>query len=98
MRTVQGWRKAAAVLERWRRNLVTVAVRLKRPRVIDIAPVDYVSGEPLSPEGIPKQRFKGKLVFFTPDDVTLRRPSGALLVIDTYELESLSDGKTRVVP
>jgi hypothetical protein len=98
VRTVQGWRKAAATLERWRRNLTRVEVRLKRPRVIDIVPVDYLSGEPSSREGIPQQRFQGKLVFFTKDDATLRRPAGALLIIDTYEVESLTDGKTRVVP
>jgi len=35
------------------------------------------------------------LIFFTKDDVTVRRPPGAILVIDSYEIAAISDGKTR---
>lgn len=98
MRTIRGWTKAQRNLESWRKRLTTVEVLLKRPRPIDATPVDFASGEPVEPAGTPKRKFRAKLIFFTRDDVTLRRPSGALLVVDTYELDSLSDGKTRVVP
>jgi len=35
------------------------------------------------------------LIYFTEDDVTIRRSSGAILVIDSYEIATISDGKTR---
>jgi hypothetical protein len=98
MRTVEGWKKAQPALERWRRKLVRLDVTLKRARVIDVVPVDFITGEPIVREGQAKKKFKAELIYFTRDDITLRRPSGALLVVDTYELEALSDGKTRVVP
>ena len=41
----------------------------------------------------PAVKFRGQLIFFTKDDVTIRRPSGAILVIDNYEIAALSDGK-----
>jgi hypothetical protein len=98
MRTIQGWRKAKPQLERWRRSLARLRVTLKRARPVDATAVDLASGEPFAPGGEPQSRFRAQLVYFTAADLTLRRPSGALLVIDTYELESLSDGKSRVVP
>lgn len=98
MRTVKGWVKARRVLEEWRRNLTDLQVVLRSPRAIDITPVDFVAGEPVAAKDIPRKKFKAKLIFFTRDDATVRRPSGALLVIDTYELESLADRKTRVEP
>ncbi len=30
------------------------------------------------------------------DDVTIRRPSGAILIIDNYEIAAISDSKTRL--
>ena len=98
MRTIHGWRKARAVLERWRRNLATVRVALKNPRVIDIVPVDFTTVERVERRGRARRRFAGKLVYFTAADATVRRPSGALLVIDTYEIASLAAGKTRIIP
>jgi hypothetical protein len=98
MRTIQGWRKARPQLERWRRSLARLRVSLKRARPVDATAVDLASGEPIAPGGPPQSRFRAQLVYFTPADATLRRPSGALLVIDTYELDSLTDGKTRVLP
>jgi len=98
MRTIHGWKKARPALEAWRKKLASVQVVLKQPRAIDIVPVDFISGEPVVREGQAKKKFRGQLIYFTADDATLRRPSGALLVVDTYELESLSDGKTRVLP
>jgi len=98
MRTVHGWKKARPVLEGWRKKLLSLQVVLKQPRVIEIVPVDFSSGEPAGREGQQKKKFRAQLVYVTGDDATLRRPAGALLVIDTYELESLSDGTTRVLP
>lgn len=98
MRTVTGWKKARGVLEAWRKKLASLQVTLKRPRAIDIVPVDFITGEPVAHAGQPRRTFRAQLVYFTPDDATLRRPKGALLVVDTYELESLSDGRTTVQP
>jgi len=43
-----------------------------------------VSGEPVEREGTPTNRFCGQVVYFTNADVTVRLPSGAILVIDNY--------------
>lgn len=98
MRTINGWKKAKRKLEAWRKKLTPVRVALKRPRAVDAQAVDLASGEPVEPAGALKSKFQARLIFFTGADVTLRRPSGAVLIIDTYELEWLSDGKTRVAP
>jgi hypothetical protein len=37
-RTVRGWREARTHLERWRKDLKTLTVELKQPRVIDLVP------------------------------------------------------------
>jgi len=97
-RTIHSWKQARALLERWRKRLLTVDVELRQARVIDVVPIDFVSGEPVERLGTPKQRFRGQLIYFTSADVTIRRPSGAVLVIDTYELVAISDGKTRLEP
>jgi hypothetical protein len=97
-KTVHGWKRAKRLLERWRRNLPTLQVEIKQPRVIDVVPIDFVGGEPVEREGKPTSRFRGQLVYFTKDDVTIRRPSGAILVVDSYEVNSLSDGKTHLEP
>lgn len=98
MKTIRGWRNARATLERWRRNLTTVSVTLRNPRVIDALSVDFITGEPLERRGAAKKRFSGKLIYFTADDAIVRRPPGALLVIDTYEIEWLAARGTRVIP
>ena len=77
---------------------IQVQVELKRPRVIDATSIDFVSGEPVERAGTPGKRFRGQLIYFTSADVTIRRPSGANLVIDIYEIVALSDGKIRVEP
>ena len=41
-------------------------------------------------EGHPTNKFLGQLIFFTGSDVTIRRPSGAILVIDNYEIVALT--------
>ena len=97
-KTVHGWREAGALLERWRKGLTTLTVELKQPRVIDVVPIDFVSGEPIEREGKPTKSFRGQLIFFTNADLTIRRPSGAILVIDRYEVVAISDGKTRFEP
>ncbi|HEX2715913.1 MAG TPA: hypothetical protein VHM88_27330 [Candidatus Acidoferrales bacterium] len=97
-KAVRGWREAMALLERWRKDLRTLTVDLKQPRVIDVVPIDFVSGEPVEREGKPTKRLRGQIIYLTNADVTLRRPSGAILVIDRYEVVAISDGKTRFEP
>lgn len=58
-RTIQSWKQARAPLERWRKELKTLAVELKRPRVIDVVPIDFVGGEPVEYKGAPTQEFWG---------------------------------------
>src|SRR6266853_3365607 len=97
-RTVRGWREARTLLERWRKDLRTLTVELKQPRVIDAVPIDFVGGEPVEREGKPTREFRGQLIYMTNADLTIRRPSGAILVIDRYEVVAVSDGKTRFAP
>ena len=97
-RTVRGWREATGLLNRWRKDLKTLTIELKQPRVIDVAPIDFVSGEPVEREGKPTKKFRGHLIYFTNDDVTVRRPSGPILVIDRYEVVAISDGNARFEP
>jgi len=98
MRTINGWRKARPQLERWRKSLARLRVTLKRARPVDATAIDLASGDPIAPGGRLQTRFTAQLIYFTPADATLRRPSGAVLAADTYELDSLTDGKTRVLP
>ncbi len=79
-KTVRGWREAKTLLERWRKDLKTLTVELKQPRVIDLVPIDFASGEPVEREGKPTKEFRGQLIYFTNADLTIRRPSGAILV------------------
>ncbi len=92
---IRGWKQAQPLLEGWRKKLTNVQVELKRPRVIDVVPVDFLRDELPERQGEAAQKFPGQLIFFTKDDVTIRRPSGAILVIDSYEVAAISDGKTR---
>jgi hypothetical protein len=97
-KTIHNWKSAGPLLEHWRKDLSTLTVELKQPRVINTVPIDFVSGEPLEREGTPTKRFRGKLIYITNADLTIRRPSGAILVIDRYEVIAISDGKTRLEP
>ena len=97
-RTIQSWKGAKPLLQRWRKNLTTVAVELKQSRVIDVVPIEFVGGEPVGRTGKPLKKFRGQLIYFTSDDVTIRRPSGAILVVDNYEIVVISDGKTQFKP
>jgi hypothetical protein len=97
-KTVRGWREARSLLGCWRKELKTLTVELKQPRVIDLVPIDFVSGEPVERDGKPTKRLRGQLIYFTNADLTIRRPSGAILVIDRYEVSSISDDKTRFEP
>jgi hypothetical protein len=94
-KAVGGSKKAQPLLEQWRRDLVEVDVELKQPRVIDPVSTNSASGEPIEPEGTSANRFRGQVVYFTDVDVTVRRPSGAMLVIDNYAIAAISDGKNR---
>jgi len=89
---------AQALFEGWRKKLTKLQVELKRPRVIDAVPIDFLRDEVSERPGQPTQKFSGQLIFFTKDDVTIRRPSGAILVIDNYEITAISNGKTRFKP
>jgi hypothetical protein len=102
---IRSWKEIRPLLERWRRAATTLHIKLRRPRAIDIAPIDFVRGEVMSaakPEnaapGKLSEKFTGRLIFATHDDLTIRRPSGAILVIDNYEIASLSDGHTHFEP
>jgi len=53
---VHTWKQAQVVVERWRKNLTNVQVELKQPRVIDVSPIDFVSGEPIDRKGTPTKR------------------------------------------
>ncbi len=97
-KTVGSWREAKVLLERWRKDLKTLRVELKQPRVIDVVPIDFVSGEPVEREGKPTKEFRGQLIYISNTDLTMRRASGAILVIDRYEVVAISDGKTRFEP
>lgn len=95
---IHSWKSARPLLDHWRKDLKTLTVKLKQPRVIDTVPIDFVSGEPVEREGKPATTLRGQLIYFTNADLTIRRPSGAILVIDRYEVMSVSDGKTRLEP
>jgi len=97
-KTILSWKGARPFLERWRKDLKTLTVELKQPRVIDTVLIDFVSGEPVEREGKPTTTFRGQLISFTSADLTMRRPSGAILVVDRYEIIAVSDGKTRLEP
>ncbi len=96
--TVRGWCEATGLLNRWWKDLKTLTIELKQPRVIDVAPIDFVSGEPVEREGKHTKEFRGQLIYITNADLTIRRPSGAILVIDRYEVVAISDGKARFEP
>ena len=66
--------------------------------MIDAVPIDFASGELIEREGKPTTAFQGQLIYFTNADLTIRRPSGAFLVIDCYEVVAVSDGKMRLEP
>src|SRR6266851_1495216 len=51
VRTSRTWKEGRVLLERWRRNLATIEVELKQPRLIDVLPIQFVGGEPVQPEG-----------------------------------------------
>jgi hypothetical protein len=93
-KTVDGWKEARPLLEQWRRDLAEVDFELKQPRVIEPVLTDSASGESIEREA-PTNRFRGQVVYFTGADVTVRRPSGAMLVIRDDEIAGASDGKIR---
>jgi hypothetical protein len=97
-KAIHSWRDEKPLLEHWREDLKTVSIELKQPRVIDAVPMNFVSGEPVEREGKATTTFRGRLIYFTNADLTIRRPSGAILVIDRYETITISDGKKRLEP
>jgi hypothetical protein len=97
-RIIRSWAQGRALLERWRRNLAPIDVELKRPPVIDAVPIDFLRGEPVERAGQTGREFQGRRLYFTSPDVTIRRPSRALLVVDNYEIAALSDSHSRLEP
>src|SRR5258708_33739048 len=95
-RIVYTWKQAQVLLERWRKNLTDVQVELKQPRVTDVAPIDFLSGEPVERKGTLTKRLRGKLIYFTNPDVMIRRPAGAILVDDNMGIVAISEGNQRV--
>jgi len=75
-----------------------LTLELHQPRVTDTVPIDLMSGEPVERVEKPTAAFRGQLIYFTNADLTIRRPSGAILVMDRYEVVAVSDGKTRLEP
>ena len=71
-KTIHSWKSAGPLLEHWRKDLNTLTVELKQPRVIDTVPIDFVSGEPVEREGKPTKSFRGQLIYFTDADLTIR--------------------------
>ena len=97
-KTIHSWKDARPLLEHWREDLKTLTIELRQPRVIDAVPIDFVGGEPVEHEGKTTTTFRGRLIYFTNADLTIRRPSGAILVIDRYEVITVSDGRTWLEP
>jgi hypothetical protein len=95
-KTVDGWKEARPLLDQWRRDLTEVDFELKQSRVIDPVSTDCASGECI--EGVVRatNQFRGQIVYFTDTDVTVRRPSGAMLVLNNCEITAVSDGKIRL--
>ena len=71
-KTIHSWKSARPFLEHWRKDLKTLTIELKQPRVIDAVPIDFVSGEPIEREGKPTTAFQGQLIYFTNADLTIR--------------------------
>jgi hypothetical protein len=94
-KTVDGWKEARPLLEQWRRDLSEVNFELKQPRIIDPVSIDSASGESIEREGSTANRFRGQVLYITDLDLTVRRPSGAMLIIGNNEIVSVSDGKIR---
>ena len=87
----------------WSRSFDNSFVRTQRGSALSqlkshASRFDFVSGEPLEREGKPTKRFRGQLIYFTNADLTIRRPSEAILVIDRYEVVAISEGKARFEP
>jgi len=97
-KTIHSWKSARPFLEHWRKDLKTLAAELKQPRFIDAIPIDFVSGEAVERERKPTRAFRGQLIYSTNADLTMRCPSGAILVIDHYDVIAVSDRKTRLEP
>ncbi len=87
--TIQSWKQAKAVLDRWRKNLVNLQVELKHPRVIGVAPIDFMSREPAEREGIRRKKFRRQLIYSKDADLTIRRLSDAILVVEDLRPQAL---------
>ena len=93
--SIDRWKLGRLLLDRWRRDLTEIDIQLKRPKAIDLLLPDSASGEPVDGEGGVKQ-FRGQVIYFTDEAVTVRRPCGTILVLENEGILELSDGRDRV--
>jgi hypothetical protein len=89
------WKLGRLLLDRWRRELTEVDIELKRPKIINPLLADSASGEPLDGEGSVK-RFRGQVIYFTDEAVTVRRPCGMILALENGEIRDVSDGQDQI--
>jgi len=63
MRVIQSRERAQALFEGWRKKLTNLQIELKRPRIIDVVPADFLRDEVPERQGQPTQKFRGQLIF-----------------------------------
>src|ERR1700674_1706627 len=90
-KALEGWKEARPLLEQWRRELVEVDFELKQSRVFAAVLTSSAWRETI--EANTAHRIRGQVGSFTDTEVTVRRPSGAMLVLDNNEIAAGSDGK-----
>jgi len=93
--STEHWKLERLLLDRWRRELTEVDIELMRPKIIDSLLGDSASGEPVDGEGAVK-RFRGQIIYFTDEAVTVRRPCGMILVLENAEISKVSDGQDQI--
>ena len=94
-RSADHWKLGRLLLDRWRRDQSEVNIELKRPTAIDPMLAESASGEPVDGNGAVKQ-LCGQVIYVTDDAVTVRRPSGAILVLDNDQILNVSGGQDEI--
>ena len=89
------WKLERLLLDRWRRELTEIDIELRHPKGVNPLLADSASGEPIDGEGAVKQ-LRGQVIYFTDNAVTVRRPSGSILVLENDEILDVSDGQDHV--
>jgi hypothetical protein len=93
--STERWKLGRLLLDRWRRELTEVDIELKRAKIINPLLANSASGEPLDGEGAVK-RFRGQVIYFTDEAVTVRRACGMILVLENDEIRDVSDGQDQI--